>query len=154
MSKLEELRNAAKAAIEQKQSEGNAIPLTTDELREQVEGQEYYQAFFAPTDDPQLRLVVYAKTMFIMPRYDFLQDIVFNGLYEFVGLVYPHQRIKLYGRNLKGLVQGLRIHRVEWVREYVPQFMTLAPDHDESNEPVITEIEIEGAQIDPFAPGK
>ena len=151
MSKLEDIRNAAKAAVGQKQDE-RTIPLTTDELRETVEGQEYYYAYFAPTNDQELRLIIYSKDMFIMPRYDFLQDVVFHGLYEFVGLIYPHQRIKIYGRNLKPIVQGLRSHSIEWIREYVPPYMKLAPDHDENKLPVITEIEIEGAIIDPFNP--
>ena len=152
MSKIEDIRNAAKEALKQKQQQVDYEPRTTEQMRDQVEGQEYYYAHFAPTDDPELRLVIYCKDMFIMPRYDFLQDIVFHGLYEFIGLIYPNQRIKIYGRNLKPIVQKLRTHSVEWIREYVPPYMKLAPDHDEQKLPVITEIEIEGAIIDPFNP--
>jgi len=106
-----------------------------------------YQAFSAPTKDPLIRLTIYAKTMYLMPQYQMLYDVVFAAGFEFVGLVFAHQRIRIYGRNLVGLVAGLQTNSVEWIRELTPFFEL---PEDDGTLPVITEIQIEGAAISPF----
>ena len=145
MSRLDEIRNVAKAAAQNSdRDDANQSAQILELPRERAP----YQAAGAPTSDPQIRLIIYAKQMFLMPRYDVLYDVAFNGLYEFVGLIFPHQRVRIYGRNLQGVVAGLRTNSVEWLREYVPAFFELPPD--DGTLPVITEIQIDGAAINPF----
>ena len=144
MNKLEDIRNAAKAATGQKVT-----------APEQAESDEYYQAFSAPVNTQLLYLRIHLKLPYnLMLRYDFLKRIIFDHDYQSVALIYPDQTITLHGRNLKGLVQALGSHSVEWLYPYVPPFMTLAPDHDENKEPVITDIEILDPQTNPFNPAK
>ena len=107
-----------------------------------------YQAFGAPTNDPQIRLIIYAKQMFLMPRYDVMYDVVFSGLYDFIGLVFPHQRIRIYGRNLSKLVSALRLNCVEWLREYLEPLHELPADDPDAA--VITEIQVDGGAMNPF----
>jgi hypothetical protein len=140
MNRLDEFSNKRLAAQQGDKPGGVVL--------EMPHRKDIYQAFGSPTSDPQIRVIIYAKQMFVMPRYDVLYDVVFSGLYDFVGLVYPHQRIRIYGRNLSDLVFRLRINSVEWIREYAEGFHEL-PD-DDGTLPVITEIQIEGAAMNPF----
>lgn len=110
-----------------------------------------YRAFSAPTTDPLLRLRIYAKQMLLMPRYDLLYDVAHTGLADFVGLIYPHMQIKMFGRNLNPLINGLFTNSVEWVREYHPPFWEFAKGEDDGTLPCIEEIIIERAPIDPEA---
>ena len=110
-----------------------------------------YRAFSAPTTDPLLRLRIYAKQMLLMPRYDLLYDVAHTGLADFVGLIYPHMQIKMFGRNLNPLINGLFTNSVEWVREYHPPFWEFAEGEDDGTLPCIEEIIIENAPMNPRA---
>lgn len=89
---------------------------------------------------PPHRLIIYAKTIFMMPRYDLLDDVRFDGAGEYIGLAFRKHIVRLYGRHLMGLVDSLRTHRVDWVREYAPVFFTLP---DDPGAAVIESIEID-----------
>ncbi len=145
MSRLDEIRNAKTASQQQGQAQNAEAPGA--QILEMPLPKDFYQAFSAPTGDQQIRLIIYAKQMFLMPRYDVLYDVAFTGRYDFVGLVFPHQRIRIFGRNLTGLVIGLRNNAVEFLREYVPTIHALP--EDDGTLPVITEIQIDTAAI-PF----
>lgn len=108
-----------------------------------------YQAFYAPTSDPQLRFKIWAKKMFLMPRYDLLYDVPHTGIGDFVGLVFPHMQVKMFGRNLIPLVDKLFAHNVEWIREYHPPFWEFTKGEDDGTLPCIDEIFIENAPMNP-----
>lgn len=110
-----------------------------------------YQAFYAPTSDPQLRFKIWAGSMQLMPRYDLLYDVPHTGLGDFVGLVFPHMQVKMFGRNLIPLVDKLSTHSVEWICQYRPPFWEFAPGEDDGTLPCIEEIIIEGNPLDPEA---
>ncbi len=110
-----------------------------------------YRAFYAPTSDPQLRFKIWANAMFLMPRYDLLYDIPHTGVGDFVGLVFPHMQVKMFGRNLIPLVDALSNHSVEWIRQYHPPFWAFAEGVDDGTLSCIEEIIIERAPIDPEA---
>ena len=110
-----------------------------------------YRAFSAPTNDPLLRLEIKAKQMFLMPRYDLLYDVAHTGVGDFVGLIYPHMQVKMFGRNLNPLINALVTNSVEWVREYDPPFFEFDKNDDIATLPCIDEIIIEHAKIDPEA---
>ncbi|MBW4597541.1 MAG: hypothetical protein KME46_32750 [Brasilonema angustatum HA4187-MV1] len=111
----------------------------------------YYRAFSAPTPDPLLRLNIHTDKIHLMPRYDLLYDVAYSGIGDFVGLIFPHMRVKMFGRNLRLLVKGLFTHSVEWVREYDPNFWKFAPGDNVDMEPCIDEIIIESVSLDPEA---
>ncbi|MBV9467761.1 MAG: hypothetical protein JOZ57_00785 [Abitibacteriaceae bacterium] len=107
-----------------------------------------YAAWGAPTSDPQVRLVIYARKFYMMPRYDVLYDVFFDGSYKFVGLIFPHHRVSIYGQNLQELVNALRINSVEWIREFIFSLHELPPDED-GTLPIISSIEVDHVQ-NPF----
>ena len=110
-----------------------------------------YRAFSAPTSEPQIRLKIRAKQMSLMPRYDLLYDIAHTGAGDFIGLIYPHMQIKMFGRNLEPLAEALFNNTVELVREYCPPFWEFAKGEDDGTLPCIEEIIIEGNPLDPEA---
>ena len=139
MSRLEDIRNTAK----QTQEAGSNVlqgPTPKGIVKDP------YAAFGSPTADPQIRLVIYAKRFFMMPQYSLLYDVFFDGAGEYIGLVFPHHTVKLYGRNLLSVIEGLRTNRVEWIREYVEFFHELPLEEDA---PVITSIDTAAVQ-NPF----
>ena len=150
MSRLEDIRDAAKARLAQQQGGRQDAPASgvetltpTAQVLEMPVAKDPYQAFGAPTPDSQIRLIIYAKQMFMMPRYDVLYDVAFTGRYDFIGLIFPHQRVRIYGRNLAGLVVALRTNSAEFLREYVPTIHELP--EDDGTLPVIEEIQIDAA---------
>ena len=146
MSKLDDLRNAAKAAVKEKETPA----VEKDAAQFAVEtGSEFYRAFAAaPTGDPPLHLIIFTKGMAVSPLYSTLYDFAFDNRFEFIGLVFPHQRVKIYGKNLSALILKLATHSVEFIYEYGSTPLTLPPDNDPAKDPFIERIEIEGAQID------
>lgn len=146
MSRLEDVINAEKARLSQRNT-----PTETEKpgsvVIDMPNRRVAYQAFGAPTNDPQIRLIIYARQMFLMPRYDVLLDVAFNGRYDFIGLIYTHQRVRIYGRNLAELVFALRLNCVEYIREFA-ETHHLAPD--DLSLPMITEIQIDGTSTTPF----
>src|SRR4051812_1650267 len=117
MSRLDdEIRARVGAPKSSEGSQSSAVVL------EMPRRKEPYQAFSAPTKDPLIRLTIYANRMFVMPRYDLLYDVSFAAGFDFVGLFFPYQRIRIFGRNLVGLVGGLQTNSVEWIREFVEGF--------------------------------
>ncbi len=144
MSRLDDIRNAAKDAEQSEpKAESNVLQGPTPNIPKAE-----YAAYGSPTSDPQIRVIIYAVAFFMMPRYDVMYDVFFSGNGEFVGLIFPHHRVKIFGRNLMDLVYCLRTNSVEWIREYHPTFHELPPDFD-GQLPVITSIEVENVQ-NPF----
>lgn len=147
MSRLDTIRNAAKEAVKTKQEQAaeknTQFSVETDA--------EFYRAFSAaPTGDPPLHLVIFTKKgIAVSPLYSMLYDFVFDDKCEFIGLVFPHCRVKLYGKNLGDLIIKLSTHRVEFIYEYGSTGLRIPPDHDPAKDPVITKVEMEGAQIEP-----
>ena len=135
MSLLDEIRGAAKSEPSQ---ETKVLPGPGPKYVPKVP----YQAFGAPTSDPQIRLMIYAKKFSMMPRYDVLYDVFFDGAWEHVGLIFPHHRITIYGENLMGLVNALRTNSVEWIREYNGFFHEALPPGEELL-PIITSIDVD-----------
>ncbi len=146
MSILDETRDAAKRDKQRPDGAESATILAGPKPRGIAP--KPYQAFGAPTSDQQVRLIIYAKKIFMMPQYAVMYDVFFDGAGEFVGLVFPHHRVKIYGRNLMPMVDALRTNKIEWIREYVPGFFVLPED---PNEPVITVIDTDQVQ-NPFSP--
>lgn len=140
MGRLDDIRTAAKEAVKIKQEQ------ESEEKTEYVVSDEgkFYRAFSAaPTGEPPLHLVIFMKDRAVSPLYSTLYDVTFDYEDEFIGLVFPHCRIKFYGRNLRELATKLVSHTAEFIFEYDNR-MTLAPDHDANKKAVITQIEMEG----------
>lgn len=108
---------------------------------------EPYVAFAAPTGDPQLRVILYARKFFMMPQYSVLYDVFFEGKGEYIALIFPHHRVSLWGRNLLPLVTALRTNSVEWLREFNPLFFDEPTDPEA---PVIEEAEIHSKVENPL----
>lgn len=85
------------------------------------------------------------------PHNGMLYDVAHTGLADFVGLIYPHMQIKMFGRNLNPLINELFTNSVEWVREYHPPFWEFAKGEDGGTLPCINEIIIERAHMNPRA---
>jgi len=145
MSILDDIHKQAKNSKESNENEDDKILEFTNSYT--VE----YRAFSAPTSDPQLRLRIYSKKTALMPRYDLLYDVVHSGIADFVGLIYPHMQVKMFGRNLNPLIDAFVNNSVEWVLEYHPPFFEFAKGDDIATLPCIDEIIIEHAKIDPEA---
>jgi len=135
MSRLDDIRNAAKEMPQGQQAGSNIL----DGPKPKGIVKEPYQAFGAPTGDPQIRVIIYAKRFYMMPQYSVLYDVFFEGLGEFVSLIFPHHRISMWGRNLLPLVTALRTNSVEWLTEFDPLIHLPAADPEDT---VIESIEI------------
>ena len=146
MSRLDDIRNAAAGTPQGTQ--GGATILEGPKPKGVVK--ERYVAFAAPTGDPQIRVIIYAKRFYMMPQYSVLYDVFFEGLGEFVSLIFPHHRVSMWGRNLLPLVTALRTNSVEWLTEYDPLIHLPAEDPDAA---VIESIEILTTVQDPI-PGE
>jgi hypothetical protein len=135
MSRLDDIRNASQQAPEEPQAVSNVLegPKPRGIVKEP------YKAFSAPTGDAQIRLIIYAKRFYMMPQYAVLYDVFFEGMGEFVSLIFPHHRVSMWGRNLLPIVTALRTNSVEWLTEYDAMIHLADADPDA---PVIESIEI------------
>lgn len=110
-----------------------------------------YRAFEVnPTRDMVLCLGIYAKKMNLICGYDQLEHVLFTGLGDFVGLIFRRMTVKLFGRNLQGLTDGLKTHSVEWVCEYAPPVWEYADGENGMLLPCIEKIVIENEPFNPI----
>jgi len=108
-----------------------------------------YRAFSISVADNPVRLCMKTNRLIkVMPRYDLLYNIVCDFGCHFIALVFPFMTVKIYGNNLGDLQGMLEIQRVNKIEEFEPRFHVFPKDVDLATEPVITEIVIEGSDID------
>lgn len=111
-----------------------------------------YRAYGTPTKDALLRLRIHTRKLSVMPAYSVLYNVVSSLLDDSVALVFPDMIVKMYGRNLGEMVEGLQTHSVAWIREYDPLFWEFAPGEDDGRLACIEEIKIE--QHTPINPNR
>lgn len=148
MSITDDIRKSAKENLgvlpKEETEENKVLPFRSSE--EDIP----YRAFHAPLDTPLLRFKIASRQMILMPRYDLLYDVIHTGLGDFVGLIFPHVQVKLFGRNLIPLVNKLSTHSVEWIQEYVPPIFEFAEGEDDGTLPCVEQIVIENVPLDPM----
>jgi len=87
--------------------------------------------------------------MNLLCGYDQLDHVLFTGIGDFVGLVFRRMTVKLFGRNLHDLTDGLKTHSVEWVREYAPPVWEYADGENAILLSCIEKIVIENERFNP-----
>ncbi len=135
MSRLDNIQQAAKGTSQDAQ--GGATVLEGPKPKGIIK--DPYVAYSAPTGDAQIRVIIYAKRFYMMPQYSVLYDVFFEGMGEFVSLIFPHHRVSMWGRNLLPMVNALRTNSVEWLKEYDPLIHFPAEDPEAA---IIESIEI------------